>query len=161
MGKQIRFIMDEYDESIFFAHFINSSIVFWEKSNENPKIITKLPEKWLQLYLYKECFGEIVYTELENGFKFINPIIEPVIQFRKTIVRTNVKEITRGRLWLEMKYYDDDGNLLRKSDLLDDWYKELSKWIKRNLTRIKKDKNIEYVSKSLIDAVENGYKLLG
>lgn len=98
---------------------------------------------WFELYLYKEDFGEIIYAEIiyaetERGCKYINAIDAPVIEFSRTIIRTSSKEITRGRLWLEMKHYDDDGNLLTKSKLLDDWYKELTKWIKCNLTHIKK-----------------------
>lgn len=50
-------------------------------------------------------------------------------------MRENVKEIARGRLWLEMKYYDNE-TLITKDKLINDWYIELSKWIKSNLTRI-------------------------
>ncbi len=75
-------------------------------------------------------------------------------------MRENVKEIARGRLWLEMKYYDNE-TLITKDKLINNWYIELSKLIKSNLTRIESKEQKEYVSKSLIDVVKNGYKLLG
>ena len=75
-------------------------------------------------------------------------------------MRVNVKEIARGRLWLEMKYYDNE-TLITKDKLINNWYIELSKLIKSNLTRIESKEQKEYVSKSLIDVVKNGYKLLG
>ena len=75
-------------------------------------------------------------------------------------MRGNVKEIARGRLWLEMKYYDNE-TLITKDKLINNWYIELSKLIKSNLTRIESKEQKEYVSKSLIDVVKNGYKLLG
>ena len=58
MGKQIRFIMDEHDESIFFSYIIDNGIVFFAKKNGNPEPITELPDKgsepgWFKLYLYK------------------------------------------------------------------------------------------------------------
>jgi hypothetical protein len=165
MGKQIRFIMDEHDESIFFSYIIDNGIVFFAKKNGNPEPITELPDKgsepgWFKLYLYKESFGAITYAETKGGRRFIDSINAPVIEFRRTIVRENIKEIARGRLWLEMKYYDNE-TLIRKDKLIDDWYKELGKWIKSNLTSLENGGQKEYVSKSLIDAVKNGYKLLG
>lgn len=165
MGKQIRFIMDEHDESIFFSYIIGNSTIFFQNRNRNPEPITELPDKgsepgWFKLYLYKECFGAITYAETKGGRRFINAINAPVIEFRRTIVRENVKEIARGRLWLEMKYYDNE-TLITKDKLINNWYIELSKWIKSNLTRIESKEQKEYVSKSLIDVVKNGYKLLG
>ena len=64
-----------------------------------------------------------------------------------------------------MKYYGIDGDLIRKNELLDRWYKELVRWLKRQLKcvtismggRVVK----EYVSKSLVSLVEDGYHLMG
>ncbi len=56
---------------------------------------------------------------------------------------------------------DDNETLITKDKLINNWYIELSKLIKSNLTRIESKEQKEYVSKSLIDVVKNGYKLLG
>lgn len=37
MGKQIRFIMDEYDEGLFFAYIRSSGIVFLKEIMNIPK----------------------------------------------------------------------------------------------------------------------------
>lgn len=165
MGKQFEFIMDKYDEEKFFEFVKNDAIVFFSKCAQNPKSIIELPEdEWFILYLYKEIFGDMKYKEIPGRYKYINPSDAPVIEYRSTIIRHNIKEIQRGRLWVEMRYYDDE-NLILKNGLLDDWYKELCKWIKKTLKCIEipfGDKNKkEYVSQSLINLVENGYKLLG
>lgn len=60
-------------------------------------------------------------------------------------MRENVKEIARGRLWLEMKYYDNE-TLITKDKLINDWYIELSKWIKSNLTRIENKEQKEMLA---------------
>lgn len=166
MGKQFRFIMDQNDETKFFDYIKETGNIFLEERFKSSELITKLPEGiWIILLLYKESFGEIKFSKTDNGIKYINPIIEPVIEFSQTLVRDNVKEISRGRLWLEMRYYNEDEMLVMKSELLDEWYKELSKWIKKNLKCIKVTMGNktykEYVSESLISKVESGYELLG
>jgi hypothetical protein len=69
-----------------------------------------------------------------------------------------------GRLWMEMRYYDDDGILLTKSPELDMWYKELVKWIKKNVPRqeVITSTGTEkiYISESIKKLVEEeGYSL--
>lgn len=166
MGKQFSFIMDEYDEKDFFEYVNQSGAVYFSPSNENPKVIYTLPESnWFKLYLHKESFGVLICNETKNGRKYIDSINSPVIEFRKTIIHTHSKEISRGRLWMEMKYFDSNGNLVIKKEAVNEWYKELSKWIKKNLVSVQissKNKiSKEYVSKSLVDLVEENYKLLG
>lgn len=170
MGKQISFIMDENDESKFFDFIKESGFVLLAEQNQEPKPIIDLPNKQAEnrgfkLYLYKENFGEIIYAKTAKGRKYINSINAPVIEFRRTIIRPNSKEITRGRLWLEMKYYNDDGNLIIKSESINEWYKELSRWLKKNLRYIEIQSvnriSKEYISTSLISLVEKGYKILG
>ena len=43
------------------------------------------------------------------------------------------KGVNRGRLWLEMKYWNNDGDLVEKSKDIDQWYGTLSRWIRTNL----------------------------
>ena len=64
-----------------------------------------------------------------------------------------------------MKYYNDNGSIINKDDRINDWYIELSRWIKKHLIHTKINKNNiiykEYISTSLLNLVNNGYKLLG
>lgn len=53
-----------------------------------------------------------------DGKRYIDTTVSPVIEFRDTMLRENVKEIQRGRLYLEMKYYDASGVLIQKVNCL-------------------------------------------
>ena len=93
----------------------------------------------------------------------MDSIESPVIEYSRTIIREDSKEISRGRLWFETKYYNDDGELVQKDIRLEEWYKELCKWIKKNAP--KTDLNIgekrkEYISKSVLQLLEQGYKIV-
>lgn len=161
MGKQISFYMDENDENAFFDFIQNNGVVFWAKPHQDPEPTTKLPDKsesgWFKLYLYKECFGPMVYAEVTGGHKYINSTIAPVIDFSRTVILTDSKNINPGRLWLEMKYYDENGRLIVKDESINDWYNELFKWIKKNLKYIEICNSKEYVSESLIGMLKKYY----
>ncbi len=165
MGKQFRFIMDESDKKFMFEYVIKQGKAYTHIKVEGIKEIFELPNSlWINLYFYKDEFGNIKFKYIGEK-KYINSTLSPVIEFGNTIVRTNVKEIQRGRLYLEMRYYDSDGKLLLKSEKLDEWYKELIKWIKKHLKCVEVMSNgkvvKEYVSESLVEYVKDGYKLLG
>lgn len=162
MGKQIRFIMDQEDEKTFFDFVNRNGVVYFSKSTEKPIIITELPNcDWFKLYLYRDDVESIKYRKTNNGVIYIDLIESPVIEYRRTQIRSCSKEISRGRLWLEMKYYDNDDVLIMKDKMIDLWYKELSKWIKKNLNYVRINNAMEYVSHSFDITILSGYKLLG
>lgn len=166
MGKQFRFIMDEIDKKAFFEYVIHTGRVFETKKFEGTVEIFDLPDYlWINLYFYKDEFGELEFKESIDGKKYINTKTSPIIEFGETILRKNIKEIQRGRLFIEMKYYGIDGDLIRKNELLDRWYKELVRWLKRQLKCVTTSMGgrvvKEYVSKSLVSLVEDGYHLMG
>lgn len=166
MGKQFRFIMDENDKKAFFEYVKCTATVYVTKKLEGTTEIVGLPDElWINLYLYKNEFGKLIFNEISNGRKYINTSISPVIEFGNTLVRKNVKEIQRGRLYVEMKYYDENGQLMQKDELLDNWYRELVKWIKKQLQCVEVTYNgkviKEYASESLVNLLEEGYLLLG
>ena len=166
MGKQFRFIMDEMDKKAFFEYVRYAGRIFETKRFEGTVEILDFPSHlWLKLYLFKDEFGRLEFKEILDGKRYIDTTVSPVIEFRDTMLRENVKEIQRGRLYLEMKYYDASGVLIQKSELLDKWYRELVSWIKKQLQCVEVSSNgnvvKEYVSKSLVKLVEEGYHLLG
>ncbi|WP_226679992.1 hypothetical protein [Sutcliffiella horikoshii] len=57
-----------------------------------------------------------------------------------------------------MKYWDVENQLVQKSLELDDWYKTLSKWIKKNVPKEKECNS--YVSPTIKDLVSQGFKLM-
>lgn len=166
MGKQFRFIMDETDEREFFEYIKHDGRIFETKKSEGTLEISEFPNYiYLKLYLSKDEFGELEFKENLDGKKYINTTVSPVIELRKTILRENIKEIQRGRLFVEMKYYNDNDEIQQKNGLVDVWYKELIRWIKRRLYCVEVILNgkvtKEYVSESLIAFVEDGFHLLG
>lgn len=170
MGKQIGFIVNPEDETKFFQFIMEEGTVYFEGNNSKPKQIFDLPNSlsekgWFQLYLCPKSIEKVTFETDSLGMQYINSINASVIEFRRTIIRENPKEITRGRLWLEMKYYDDNGNIVVKEQELNEWYTKLSKWIKKNLKRreIQSHDRVykEYISMPIVGMVEQGYKLLG
>lgn len=169
MGKQINFYMDNETEEKFFEFIKKDGVVLFERNNKLPQIIDTLPEPfsgrgWFMVYIYNEKLGKCIICETDNGIKYIDFIKSPVIRFSRTIIREDAKEIAMGRLWFETKFYDDDGELISKDSALDEWYKKLCKWIRKNVPRTELSDTWgvrkEYISKSLIDLFEQGYKLM-
>ena len=160
MGKQISFLMDENDEERFFKFVSNSGIIY-DAINHKP--IDKLPLKnsgngWFILYFLEKKNKN---TFNKNSTEKIDACYDPVIEWTRTIVGAYKNGITIGRLWLEMNIYDSQGNYLRKDESLDHWYKQLVKWVKKNLLYYynRFDERKYYTSPSLISLLEKGFKV--
>lgn len=165
MGKQFRFIMDAKDTKEFVSYVKNDGKIFETKKHRGTIEQFEIPNyMWIKLYFCRVKIGELIYKDI-NDKKYIDSFLSPVIEFRNTLIRTDIKEIQRGRLYLEMRYYGSDGEVLLKSEKLDAWYKELVKWIKKHLKCVEVISNgkvvKEYVSESLVEYVKGGFKLLG
>lgn len=63
--------------------------------------------------------------------KFISDIKSEVIHFSGGKIDHN-KNIYPGRLWIKMKYFDPNGNEIRKNIKLFEVYKKYVKWIKQH-----------------------------
>lgn len=63
-----------------------------------------------------------------------------------------------------MKIYDENGTLVEKDSTVEEWYKLLSKWIKKNIPKseFSVDGKIykEYISESIMYCVNQGYKIV-
>lgn len=169
MGKQINFLMDKETEKRFFEFIRKDGVVLFEGNNEVPQIINILPEPFsgkgrFSIYIYNEKFGKYIISETKKGIKYIDSIKSTVIEFNRTIIREGAKEVSRGRLWLETKFYNEDGELVSKDIDLDEWYKNLCKWIKKNVPRTEISNNgreyKEYITKSVVQLLEQGYKIV-
>ena len=168
MGKQITFYMDMKTEQQFKDFILQEGEIIVEGSNPNPISVKILPEPfsdkgWFKLYLYKKEYGELVLDSTANGRKYIDETKSPVIEFLRTVVREDEKEVSRGRLWLEMKYWDVHGRQVEKAKALNDWYTNLCKWVKNQLPKteflVNEEIYTEYISDSIKKSVENGYKI--
>ena len=88
MGKQFRFIMDEIDKKAFFEYVIHTGRVFETKKFEGTVEIFDLPDYLrVNLYFYKDEFGELEFKESIDGKKYINTKTSPIIEFGETILR--------------------------------------------------------------------------
>ena len=168
MGKQINFLMDLHTENLFKEIILQEGEILFEGANSEPISIIVLPDEfssndWFSVYLYKKEFGELILDKLPNGKQFIDTIKSPVIEFIRTVVRDDESEVSRGRLWYEKQYYDDEGKLIHKSEHLNFWYNSLCKWIKKNLPKtelyIHSEKYNEHISSGIKELIQKGYEI--
>lgn len=124
MGKQINFLMDKELEQEFFE-FVNEYSVVLAKDNKGSlKVIDLLPNSdnvryWWKLYIYNEKFGDYTLRNLDNGKIYLDLDKSPVIEFSRTIIREDTKDMSRGRLWFQNSYWDDEDELVYKDPNLD------------------------------------------
>ncbi|MFD0048010.1 hypothetical protein ACFVHQ_01495 [Actinomycetes bacterium NPDC127524] len=166
MGKQITFYMDEPTESCFIDFILDNAKILAEVETASANSIIYIEDKdffedknqCVQFWIYKEELGELDIRETENR-KYVAASKSPVIEFSRTLIRMRDKEIIRGRIWVELKYWDETGELVHKSEKLNTLYKALTKWIKKNVSHreINREANLykEYISDSLVEYIEN------
>lgn len=168
MGKQINFFMDMETEERFISYIKENGVILFEGNNEKPTEIDTLPapfsgKGWFKVYLHNNT-GDLKFKRLSIGRKIIDSIESPVIEFTRTVIRDDSKEISKGRLWVEMKFYNDDGTLIIKDDILEEWYKLLCKWIKINVPKTEFDNEgksyKEYISESILYLLNHGYRII-
>ena len=166
MGRQLSFYMSGADEIKFKDFILERGKILYNGFNAEPKEISELPMNdepwWFILNLYNGE-GEIVYCSDLEGKKQIDELDSAVVQFLRTIRDDKNRVISQGRLWFELYLYNDKGERIVKSNSLESWYKDLSKWIKKNVPR--QEVNIQgilktvYISDSLYALLEEGYLL--
>jgi hypothetical protein len=168
MGKQINFIMSKEKENNLKEFLEENNIeLYFITNNEAVKIIN-FPEPysikgWFNIYLYKSEFGDLILKKTKNEIVYIDAIESPVIEYSRTGILEKEKIISRGRFWYEPKFYSSVKKLIEKPKGLDDTFKQLSNWIKKNLnkTNITTGKGVvykEFVSEDMKNLIESkGY----
>ena len=147
MGRQWQFAMDESDEKLFMQYLKeNGYVVYWSGNDGIPKAINCLPEpfseKWLNVYIYHSAFGDMKFTRYAYDEKlkiekyFVDPTVAPVIEFGRTVVWHEKKQIRSGRIWMQMKYWNENDKYVSKSENLEKGYKDIKKWITKNLPKM-------------------------
>lgn len=155
--------MDDRDQEKLIQKVCEQGIILYNDRNNGIKEISSLPDgNWIHLYFLKHKDAKII--ESDGCLLDVDVLRLPVLEVRQTFVRTKIKEIQRGRLYFENKYYEND-NLINKEKELEEWYKEIIKWIKKELKCVEIMNNTkltkEYVSVSLVKYIEEGFKLIG
>lgn len=154
MSKQINFYMSKKKQEEFIDFLRMNSFLFLDAS---AKVINESNlENISSLYLYKQKYGNIIINSTNQ--RTIDSIKSPIIQYKKTIIKENQKKVLRGRLWMANQYYDDEGYVISKGEILLRDYKMLLCWIKKNVPyqKIKKGEHYikEYVSDELKELQE-------
>lgn len=166
MGRQFTFIADKKDTEAFIEFVSKTGVVLFKDRFEGIIEVNSRPNVyWTIFYFYKEEFGELRFL-VSRGKKYISTLDSPVIEFSETSFQEHKMEIIRGRLFVEMKFYDEHGKLIIKDKSLSNWYSELVNWLKQRLVHIDifNGENItkEYVSESLVHKLKNSnYRILG
>lgn len=167
MGKQINFYIDKTVEDEFMKQIFSQGFVLIAEDLDNKKLVTfndleTTNSQMYILYLYKKDFGPIV-TDVECEYR-LDYLRSPVIEFTRTLIKREKKLIIKGRIWLESKFYDMNGEVVNKDPGLTKEYNSLVKWIKKNvpLQDISKGDFIvkEYITKSIKVIADSGFKLI-
>lgn len=159
MGKQINFFICESIQNSFIEYLQDNQFEFLDR---NAGIVNQ-PSSMdvFRLYLYKSNYGELV-MQPGNGTS-MNILNSPVIQFSKTVIKTEQKRILRGRLWIATQYVDEEGNWVKKDEVFVKEYQKLNRWIKKHVPyqEIQKGEYLikEYVNDELKELQEKGFIL--
>jgi hypothetical protein len=71
-------------------------------------------------------YSKIIYSR--NGF--IDVICSDVIEFSRSMAR-NQKKVQYGRLWVELKYFEESGVGVTKEKWLNEKYSAYKRWIEK------------------------------
>ena len=161
MGRQYNFAMDEADEKLFMKYLKeNGYVVYWCGKDGIPKAINSFPDPfsdmWLNVYIYHSAFGDMKFKSYISDEKsniekyYIESISAPVIEFGRTVVRHEEKAIRSGRIWMQMKYWNEYGEYVSKSENLEKGYKDIKKWITKHLQKMEQKDEKGRVEKNAV-----------
>ena len=129
MGKQIGFYLTFEEENILLREIINTSERIVDSKGKD--IITFSDTILTQYYIIPKN-GKLIFYEQSEYF---NSGSSDIIQFCRTEYNTK-RGAEPGRIWTELRYWDEEENLILKDKELDDLYKKIVKMIKRHTTKI-------------------------
>ena len=156
MGKQINFYMSEKVQAEFIVFLKENQFEYYDYYAN--KVEEPTDKKLFEVYIYKMAYGEIV--KKEEG-RVLDSYYSPVIEFSKTIVREDVKEIIGGRLWMTDLYFDEKGNKAKKEEVFTKDYQKLVRWIKKHVPYQEYDHNgylyKDYINDEIIQLYQEGY----
>lgn len=163
MGRQINVIMDLMTEKEFVKAVHQDGSILSQMTKPLSAVVD-LPEPfsgpfWAKMFLYQEQFGGLAVRELPDGFLSVDSKFSPVIDFIRTVVHHEENTVRGGRLWIEMNYWNEHGELVEKPKELLAWYNKPTSWIKKNLEIEKIHGSNYYITTEMKRFIEeSGYK---
>ncbi len=136
MGRQIRFFMAPEDEGEFVDMILEKKELLVRpklKDGNIEPIKTRLSISDYKLYIISE-HSRIV----GKSTGFICETFSDVIEFYRCKIKDGCR-MEYGRLWVELKYWDEQGQLITKNKRLSERFEFYRKWIKKNYL-LSKDK---------------------
>ncbi len=167
MGKQINFYIEKELEEKLIQQLFNEGFVIVAEDLDNKELVTydefqKVNPKVYIMYLYKKEFGKLIIDK-ECEFR-LDCLRSPIIELTRTLIKNDKKIVTRGRLWVETKYYDENGEIILKDSILTKEYNSLVKWVKKNVPyqEVMKGEYVikEYITDNMKSLAESGFKLI-
>ena len=135
MGRQYHFAMEGADEKLFMEYLKdNGYIVYLERTHRMPEIIEEFPASFSDAWficIYHPAFGDMKFKSYmldgksNTKIDYIESMTEPVIEFTRTLVCHEEKKIRSGRIWMQMKYWNEYDELVSKSENLDKGFKDI------------------------------------
>lgn len=169
MGKQTRFYMNETKTKDFVDYILSLGGNFVTKKNfqifyDNDYEGIKNEYGNIFTDIHSESFGDIVYEYSKNYkgeiFQTFNDIFSETIGFYGSRIFLDEKRVSRGIICVEMFYYDENGEKVKKSQELDDFYKKLVKWIKKNIpyqeVTVNGYTSKEYITDDIVELIKAG-----
>lgn len=156
MGKQINFYLNEQVQNAFLEFLLQSHFTFLDAHGEE----IKEPQRnaVFIMYLFKQSYGTF-FMHADNQSR-LEVLKSPVIEFCKSCIKEDQKEIYRGRLWVANRYYDEAGNVVEKDKELIKDYQRLVRWIKKNVPYQEVEEyGKEYISDEIIILLSQGFHL--
>jgi hypothetical protein len=169
MGKQINFYFDQDTELKLAEFMLSYGYVFlygdvYKKKLTIIQTIDELNKDANIIHLYRSDLGQVYIDKLYDYE--IDYIKSPVIEFTRTTVKYDKKIITRGRLWVETRYFDKDNIQVNKNPELAKDFNKFIRWIKKNIPQqcIMVGDNNEYIVKEYLtdkikELLQAGFKL--
>jgi hypothetical protein len=124
MSRQISFFFSPKDEELFIKYLRENDIVFLDKrANEFDKEHLLSSD---ELSFYLTFSG----ANIEKSDEFVEQISSEIIKYSRC--KTSKRSIEPGRLWLKLKYWNSENELVEKNQEINHIYSKLVKWIKKN-----------------------------
>lgn len=159
MSKQIEFLIDDKKENEFIDYLLKEEMLFLVPNlNYNKEVVwikedSKIKEQ-KYLLLYKKEYGDIVYNDIR-----VKVLESSVIEFMRTMVNKDKKQIRRGRLWINNRLVINEEQM--KNYL--SGYKKVVSWIKKNIPRqeyLNCDRIYKgYITDEIKELLQMGYKI--